>query len=99
MMCSCYGSHVTRSLLSLLTGIKLEESNKKYGGRLSNRPDRLSHMQKLESIQKQGDIIFPDLFQLLAEKLLEAAKRNTLQLCKDPFASPVLQVSMLEQKY
>ena len=97
MMCSRYGSHVTRSLLSLLTGIEFEEPKKKSGGRLSSYPDRLSRIQKEEIILKQGKIIFLDLFRLLTEKLLESAKWNALQLCKDPFASPVLQVSMLTQ--
>ncbi|MCO5573009.1 hypothetical protein L7F22_026773 [Adiantum nelumboides] len=89
VMSNCYGSHVVRSLLSVLSGVTLEFSHKgSRGGGLSTR---LSLSQKPADSIKQGDMIFPHLLQLMIRRILGAAKEKTLQLCMDPFASPVLQ--------
>lgn len=94
MMSNCYGSHVVRSLLSLLSGVTFEASDKRTGGHSGGLLGRLSHTQNRADIPKQDDIIFPQLLQPLVERLLEAARRNTLQLCRDPFAGPVLQAML-----
>lgn len=89
---NCYGSHVVRSLLSVLSGVTFETSRKgREGGGLSGR---LSVVQNPADIPKQGDVIFPQLLHLLIGRILEAGKGNILQLCTDPFASPVLQAML-----
>ncbi|KAI5071007.1 hypothetical protein GOP47_0013258 [Adiantum capillus-veneris] len=89
VICNCYGSHVVRSLLSVLSGVTLELSHKgSRGGGLSSR---LSLSENPAASIKQGDMIFPHLLQLFSRRILGAAKERTIQLCMDPFASPVLQ--------
>lgn len=83
MMSNCYGSHVLRSLLSLLSGATLETSSDKKIRRLS--------ISTKGNVAKCESIPFPDLLHNLVEKLLEAAKKNVAQLHEDPFTSPVLQ--------
>eukprot|EP00250_Pteridium_aquilinum_P019647 c24513_g1_i1 orf=620-2746(-) len=91
-MSNCYGSHVVRSLLSVLSGVTFEASRKgTRGGGLSGR---LSLSSNQADIPKQGHIIFPHLLESLIGKILEAVKGNTIQLCTDPFASPVLQAML-----
>lgn len=91
LMCSCYGSHVLRSLLCVCKGVKIDsdfhvtKSSTVLAERLNFRASRIdrdySHLQ-------QG---FPDLLKFLVSGMIKRTRKEIKTLQVDQFGSLVLQ--------
>ncbi|KAG2722487.1 hypothetical protein I3760_02G130300 [Carya illinoinensis] len=94
LMCSCYGSHVLRSLLCICKGVKIDsdfhvtKSSTVLAERLNltaSRVDRdYSHLQ-------QG---FPDLLKFLMSGMIKRTRKEIKTLQVDQFGSLVLQTAL-----
>lgn len=91
LMCSCYGSHVLRSLLCFCKGVKIDsdfhvtKSSTVLAERLNFKASQIdtdySHLQ-------QG---FPDLLKFLVSGMIKCTRREIKTLQVDQFSSLVLQ--------
>ncbi|XP_035539256.1 pumilio homolog 23 isoform X2 [Juglans regia] len=94
LMCSCYGSHVLRSLLCVCKGVKIDsdfhvtKSSTVLAERLNFRASRIdgdySHLQ-------QG---FPDLLKFLVSGMIKRTRKEIKTLQVDQFGSLVLQTAL-----
>ncbi|XP_059639993.1 pumilio homolog 23 [Cornus florida] len=96
VMCNCYGSHVLRSLLCLLKGMRLDssefhvtKSSSVLAERLNFRPSRLGG--NVSQDLQQG---FPDLLKFLVSEMLNCARKDIETLQHNQYSSLVLQTAL-----
>ncbi|XP_050383842.1 pumilio homolog 23 isoform X1 [Argentina anserina] len=92
LMCDCYGSHVLRSLLSLLKGVPFDSSDFRMK-KSSALPERFNFKAPRSDADVSPHVIpgFPDLLKFLVSGMLKCAQNNVQTLQVDQFSSLVLQ--------
>ncbi|KAJ7557399.1 hypothetical protein O6H91_05G125000 [Diphasiastrum complanatum] len=92
VMCSRYGSHVLRDIISILSGVSVDMSSKEVTNKsrtqLEGRLTMKAVSKNFVQLKHQG---FPELLKSLATTILEACREMAAQLCADSAAGPVLQ--------